>query len=123
MGRTPPFSVLRIRRRKEFEQVLRGGLRAQDGLLTVWAAPNGRSVTRLGLVVGQRHGKAVRRNRLKRIVREAFRLSYAQLPSGLDILVAPRPGCELELTATQSALTGLIARLARRLRGAEAAGA
>jgi ribonuclease P protein component len=47
--------------------------------------------TRLGITVSRRFGKAHDRNRFKRIVREAFRLSKHQLRSGLDIHVKPLP--------------------------------
>lgn len=48
------------------------------------------SCTRLGITVTRRYGDAHERNRFKRIVRESFRLSYPQLPSGFDLNVKPR---------------------------------
>jgi ribonuclease P protein component len=45
---------------------------------------------RLGLTVTKKFGDAHHRNRLKRLVREAFRLCYADLRKGLDINVRPR---------------------------------
>jgi len=50
----------------------------------------GASLTRLGITVSKRYGKSHERNRFKRLVREAFRLCCAQLPSGYDINVKPR---------------------------------
>jgi ribonuclease P protein component len=46
--------------------------------------------SRLGITVPARLGKAVLRNRLKRRLREAFRLNRSALPGGWDILVNPR---------------------------------
>ncbi len=46
---------------------------------------------RLGVVVGRRYGTAVRRNRFKRLVREAFRQGQRQWPAGYDIVVRPKP--------------------------------
>ena len=48
--------------------------------------------TRLGLSVSARTGNAVRRNRLKRLIREFFRLKRATLQPGLDILIVVKSG-------------------------------
>jgi ribonuclease P protein component len=55
------------------------------------ARPNGLGHPRLGLTVPRRVGKAVRRNRLKRLLREAFRLNQHELPQGMDYVVLVRP--------------------------------
>lgn len=46
-------------------------------------------MTRLGITVTRRFGDAHRRNRFKRIVREAFRLSYKEMMSGVDLNIRP----------------------------------
>jgi ribonuclease P protein component len=48
--------------------------------------------TRLGLTVSRKIGGAVARNRVKRLLREYFRLSYDQLPSSVDIVFVARQG-------------------------------
>ena len=62
--------------------------------------PNGGAVRRLGLSVGKRCWKgAVRRNRVRRIFREAFRLSQSDLPTGIDVVLiasTPRLVADLE---------------------------
>jgi ribonuclease P protein component len=101
---------------------MRCGLRIADGLLTIWGIHNGLSETRLGLTVGRRYGGAVQRNRAKRVLREAFRLSRHDLPPGLDLVVSPGFGQRVTLSGTIESLRRLSARLARRLcnRGASA---
>jgi len=52
--------------------------------------PNKEEHSRLGITVSRRYGGAVERNRFKRLVREAFRLSRLEIPQGIDINVKPR---------------------------------
>lgn len=48
------------------------------------------SCAKLGITVAKRHGKAHDRNLFKRLVREAFRLSYPRFPQDLEMNVFPR---------------------------------
>ena len=102
---------LRLGRRREFERAFAAGRRAADGRLTIWIVPNELEHSRLGLIVGRRQGNAVRRNRIRRILREAFRLSRQHLPVGLDILCSPRAGADINLAGCVESLTRLAARL------------
>ena len=116
MGRAASLrfpSRLRLRGRSEFRRLFEQGKRAGDHRLQVWAAPNDLECSRFGLVVGRKHGNAVRRNRIKRVLREAFRLCRSELPSGLDIACAPRVGAEIELQGAIESLLRLTERLAR----------
>jgi ribonuclease P protein component len=105
--------ALRLTRRTDFERAMKDGRRSVDATLTLWAYPNGLAHPRFGLVVGRKHGDAVRRNRLKRLLREAFRLSQHDLPPGYDLVCAPRTGVELTLAACTASLVRLATRLAR----------
>jgi ribonuclease P protein component len=86
-------------------------------VLLVVVAPNGLEHSRLGLSVGRVIWKsAVKRNRVRRVFREAFRLSYPELPRGLDVILIPaRPKLDPELRATRAELVDLVARAARRI--------
>jgi ribonuclease P protein component len=76
-----------VRRTADFRAVYAARARAADERLVVYARPNGRPVTRLGVSVGRRSGGSVQRNRTKRLLREAFRQARAAWPPGLDIVV------------------------------------
>lgn len=57
---------------------------------------NGLAFHRLGVVVQKRYWGAVQRNRIKRILRECFRLNKYSIPRpGKDIVVIARPGAEM----------------------------
>ena len=83
--------------------------------LTVFAAPNQESVVRVGLSVSKKHGNAVCRNRIKRLLREAFRLCQHELPGGLDLVLVPVVARDVTLGEFQTALTRAVAKLARKL--------
>ena len=59
--------------------------------------PNALEHSRLGLSVPRRVGNAVKRNKLKRLCREAFRLSSSTHPERLDILITIRPHEPMDL--------------------------
>lgn len=106
---------LRLRRTADFERAIHDGVRLLDERMTLWALPNGTAQTRFGMMVGRRHGGAVRRNRIKRLLREAFRLTRPGLPTGLDLVCAPRAGTAATLAGFQESLQRLAGRAARRL--------
>jgi ribonuclease P protein component len=97
-GEAPPLIVtgqafpkhLRLLRRAEFRRVYEEGLRRSTSLCTVFLRPNGLTHSRLGITVPTRVGNAVKRNRIKRRLREIFRLNRPVIPGGWDIVVNPR---------------------------------
>jgi ribonuclease P protein component len=76
---------------KQFEAVLARKVRVANGLLVLYAAENDCGYPRLGISVGKSCGGAVERNRLKRLLREAFRQSQDRIPLGFDYLLMISP--------------------------------
>jgi len=90
-GASFPKSV-RLRRRRQFLAVQRGGRRLTTEHFLVHARSNGGRPTRLGVTVSKKVGNAVVRNRVKRLCREAFRRNLERLPGGLDVVMVARHG-------------------------------
>jgi ribonuclease P protein component len=111
----------RVRRPEDFRRAFDRRRSASDGLLVVHAVENGLPHARLGIAVGKKKvRKATARNRIKRLIREAFRLSKPELPAGVDLIVIPR-GAPLTFEAVRRSLPELAraaaARLGRRATG------
>ena len=109
-----PKSV-HIRSRLDFARVYEQGSRVSDAVLLVTAARNDEPHTRIGLSVSKRCGNAVHRNRWKRLIREAFRLSQVEMPISIDLVVQPRAATEPDAMTVQKSLTSLMKRAAKRL--------
>jgi ribonuclease P protein component len=106
-------ALARLRTQRQFQRVYRGGTRAAGRLLTVVGLRNKTGHgARVGLSVSKDHGAAVRRNKIKRLLRESFRLERAGLPKDLDLVLIPRPGTgKLALTDLRAELRQLTAQL------------
>jgi ribonuclease P protein component len=73
--------------------------------------PNEREISRFGVAAGRSVGTAVRRNRAKRLLREALRASLQSIHPGWDVVViARRPMAEATFQSTQAALTSLLGK-------------
>lgn len=89
-GRLTLPAQRRLRRKSDFDAAYARGRRLGDGFFTVIALRNECGAPRLGLAVAVRAaGGAVPRNRLRRLIRESFRLHQDALPP-LDLVVSAR---------------------------------
>ena len=79
----------RIRRPADFRRLLRAGEVFPGREVLVRRVPNEHGEARLGIAAPRRYGPAVRRNRFRRLVREAFRAVRAEL-GAYDYFVSPR---------------------------------
>ena len=76
----------RIRKQADFDRVYKARVYVADDVLVINGDANGLAHSRLGLSMSRKVGNAVTRNRWKRLIREAFRLSREQLPTAARTL-------------------------------------
>jgi ribonuclease P protein component len=78
--------------------VFKNGVSSASKYLVMYARPNELNFNRLGLSVGKKAGKAVTRNRIKRLLREAMRRLLQGLPLNHDfVIIARKSSLECEL--------------------------
>lgn len=69
---------------------------------------------KLGITISRKWGKATQRNRFKRVVREAYRHIYSELPPQLELNIHPRPSFE---SLTPKDVEDELKRLVKKIRG------
>lgn len=103
---------LRLTRGSDFERVYKKGRRVRNTHFTVFFDGNQLSYSRFGLTVSKKLGTAVRRNRIKRIFREALRCHQGEAMPGFDFVFNPHPSAAaLKATALADDLVALFSRL------------
>lgn len=108
--------LCRLHLKRDFEGIIRGGIKLQYNGVVLWGRSGARDSSRparFAVVVSRKLGPAVVRNRAKRLLREAFRLNRKNFLPGTDIIVSPRD-CEKlgNVHAAQDALMTLCGRAA-----------
>jgi len=99
----------------EYDRVFAARRRAGDDRLLLFGFANDLGRTRLGLSVSKRLGNSVMRHRLKRLLREAFRLAQHDLPLGLDLVAIPRAGVIASVADYERSLLRMARQLERKL--------
>ncbi|XPS82086.1 RnpA: ribonuclease P [Desulfosarcina variabilis str. Montpellier] len=113
-----PFSFTkteRIRKSSEYRILSKYGTRYYSDYFIIISRKNQFSSSRLGITVSKKVGKAVIRNRIKRIIREYFRLNRSMLPVHLDMNVIVRqPSAKLENAQLREKFGYLIKKVSQR---------
>ncbi|MBN1573536.1 MAG: ribonuclease P protein component [Deltaproteobacteria bacterium] len=110
----------RIRKKTDFERfkLYRGKTtKVFGGPFVIIQLPNNLDITRIGIRVPKKIGKAYVRNRIKRLIREVFRQNKKAFPPSADLLiiVTERPGA-LSLNFFMEEIIGAVSRLSEKLK-------
>jgi ribonuclease P protein component len=112
---TARFSkAARLRHRQDFLRAQAQGERLHTRHFGLVLAPMAAARPRLGLVVTRRLGKAVKRNRVKRLLREFFRRHQTELPAADLVIMAKKGAAALGYRQVEEELSRLLLTRARK---------
>ncbi|MEK7369633.1 MAG: ribonuclease P protein component [Planctomycetota bacterium] len=101
----------RLRKRKDFERVFEEGTVFRCKNLNAYVLQNSLDFSRLGIVTGKKVGHAVERNRIRRLLRECFRLNKALLGPRLDVVLVVKKGFPTTFSGAEEEFKRLVGRL------------
>jgi ribonuclease P protein component len=105
MGSFSFSKIERILNRRDFVNLNRVGQPLHTEHFAVIINQNDLDITRLGVTVSKRTGNVVKRNRVKRLIREFFRLHKSRFPQGYDIVILSKKGaCNLDFWTIEEEL-------------------
>lgn len=105
-------SLRSLTKRRDFESVFKQGVSSASKNLVMYAKPNDLGWNRLGLSVSKKIGKAVTRNRIKRLLREAMRKALEEFFLNYDfVLIAKRSSVEGDLNNFIREIERLLSRI------------
>lgn len=82
------MKYFRLKKQSDFQKLFQKGKRAFAPSLTLLYRPSDKLT--MGISIGKRHGKSVQRNRIKRLIREAFRLTCGDLQGTYAFVIVPK---------------------------------
>lgn len=90
--------MLTLKKSHEFQKVLKKGAWHNGNLLNVYTIKNGKASNNLGFAVGKKVTKSsVKRNRIRRLMKEAYRINENKLNTGFNIVIVWKTNCSFEL--------------------------
>lgn len=104
----------RLRSTRDFDRVYGQKQRTSDANVLIYMAKNELAWSRVGFSIGRKHGNSVIRHRLRRLLREAFRLSLPDLPTGWDFVLIPKESALPSVEELQKSLKTLAKRVSRK---------
>lgn len=105
----------RLRKEKDFENVFKNGKKRVSDKFIIYFIKNNLLYSRLGISIKRKIGKANKRNRIKRLIREYFRLNKHKFNDMYDFLFVVRPNFDLfDLDSITKEIESLLNDLIKR---------
>ena len=96
----------RLKKQSDFQKLFQSGRRVFSQSLTVILRPA--KEMKMGISIGKKHGKAVQRNRIKRLLREAFSQTLGEMNGRYSVLLIPKVADEYTLKTFKAHLQWMI---------------
>ncbi len=103
------MKYLRLKKNTDIQKLFKRGKRAYSNALTAVYMPS--DELKMAVIVSKKHGKAVKRNRIKRLVRRAFFLTCERAPFACSIALLPKVSEEYSLAAFERSLLSCFKRM------------
>ena len=100
------MNYYRLKKQSDFQKLFQKGKRAFSPSITMIYRPSEK--TFMGISVGKKHGKSVKRNRIKRLIREAFRAVKEEMHGNYACVLIPKVSEEYELETFKKHLRCMI---------------
>ena len=82
------MKYIRLKKQADFQRLFQKGKRLSSPSLTVLYRPSEKTI--MGISIGKKHGKSVQRNRIKRLLREAFRAVQGEMKGNYAFVLVPK---------------------------------
>lgn len=107
------MKYLRLKKSGDFQKLFKKGKRVFSPALTIIYTQNAEGKPVMGIAVSKKHGKAVKRNRIKRLVRAAFSAEADMLKGGYSMVILPKVAQDYDYKSIENSLVSCFKRIQR----------
>ena len=93
--------ILKIKTNREFQKIYRKGRYAASKALVIYLLPNLLQANRIGITASKKYGNSVKRNRIRRLIRESYLMQQDKIKQGYDFIFVARKPDENEIPEYQ----------------------